>query len=177
MDASSHKSLQQAIDLENKSLEESIRALKSRRNAYSAVSSLPPELFAAIFSILCLPGTSSLAGKAEFHLAQLVSHVCHQWREIILNQPLLWSHVNFTTLSAAEILVRAKSTPFLEASLYGICRDDVRFSTFRREFQTRHRTYAGLLSLTQGPCFSTKYLKKLCHLLPLLNIFRSLPMT
>ena len=38
-------------------------------------------------------------------------------------------------------------------------------------------TYAGLLSLTQGPCFSTKYLKKLCHLLPLLNIFRSFPVT
>jgi hypothetical protein len=40
-----------------------------------------------------------------------VSHVCHRWHEISLNQPLLWNHINFTRLiraGAAEMLVRAK---------------------------------------------------------------------
>ena len=70
--------LQKAIDAEIKSLEESVRALKLRRNALSPISSLPPEVFAAIFSILCLPGTSSPGRKPDYHLARLsVSHVCH----------------------------------------------------------------------------------------------------
>ncbi|KAH9021722.1 hypothetical protein EDB85DRAFT_2278349 [Lactarius pseudohatsudake] len=51
------------------------------------------------------------------HLAWLrVAHVCHRWHEIALNQPLFWSHVNFTTLTsagAAGILARAKSAPYI----------------------------------------------------------------
>jgi hypothetical protein len=136
----SRECLQQAIDADIQILEESIRALKLRRNALSPISSLPPEMFAAIFSILCLPGTSPLGGKPDHHLARLsVSHVCHRWREIALNQPLLWSHVDFTTLSlagAAEILVRAKSIPlYLEANVSSYPWDDVRFNTFRKDLQ------------------------------------------
>jgi hypothetical protein len=138
--ANSRECLQQAIDAEIKSLEESVRALKLRRNTLSPISSLPPEVFAAIFSTLCLPGTSSLGGKPDNHLARLtVSHVCHQWREIALNQSLLWSHVDFTTLSsagAAEILVRAKSIPlYLEAHISIYRWGDVRLSTFRKQLQ------------------------------------------
>ena len=140
--AHSREYFQQAIDAEVKSLEESIRALKHRRNALSPVSSLPPEVFAAIFSFVCLPVTSSPGGKQDHHLALLhVSHVCHQWREIAVNQPLLWSHVDFTSLSVAgiaEMLVRARSVPLsLEASVLGHRWDDVRFSTFRKELQAR----------------------------------------
>ena len=110
----SRGSLQQAIDLEIKSLEESLRTLKLRRNALSPISSLPPEVFAAIFSFLCIPQ------KPYRYLARLhVSHVCHQWREIALHQPLLWNHVDFATFSwagATEMLVRSKSVPlYLES--------------------------------------------------------------
>jgi hypothetical protein len=138
----SRKHLQQAIDAEIKSLEESIRALKSRRNTLSPVSSLPPEVFAAIFSLLCLPGIPSLGGKPGKNLARLrVSHVCHQWREIALNQPLLWSHVNFDTLSwagAAEVLVRAKSVPlYLESRLSDRYWGDGKI--FQNELQSRIR--------------------------------------
>jgi hypothetical protein len=53
-----------------------------------------------------------------------VSHVCHQWRDIALNQPVFWSHVDFTNISsagAAEILARAKTVPlYLEARGLGI---------------------------------------------------------
>jgi hypothetical protein len=48
--ANPRERLQQAIDAEIRSLEESIRALKLRRNALAPISSLPPEVFIAIFS-------------------------------------------------------------------------------------------------------------------------------
>lgn len=63
--ANSRERLQQAIDAEIKSLEESIRALKLHRNELAAVSSLPPEVLAAIFSFLCPPGIPSLGGKPD----------------------------------------------------------------------------------------------------------------
>jgi hypothetical protein len=133
------KHLQQAINTDLKSLKESALA-RLCHNSLSPVSSLPPEVFTAIFSLLCLPGASSQGGRPDRHLARLhVSHVCHQWREIALNHPLLWSHVDFTTLSsaaAAEILVRAKSVPlYLDASIFGRRWDNIRFSAFQRELQ------------------------------------------
>jgi hypothetical protein len=163
--ANSRKCLQQSIDAEIKleSLEEStgIRVLKSRRNALSPISSLHPELFAIIFSILCLPSTSSQDGNPDDHyLAKLcVSHVCHQWRETALNLPLLWSRINFTSLSlagTAEALVRAKSAPlYLEANIAGQRWDDDRFSTFQNELQAhvphiRHLRICAELVLLQG---------------------------
>jgi hypothetical protein len=150
--ANSWERLQQTIDAEVESLEESIRvleksirALKLRRNAHSPISSLPPEVFAAIFSFACLPGIPSLGGKPD-HAQIHVSHVCHQWREIALNQPLLWSHVDFTTLSlagATEMLVRAKLVPlYLEATraswrCWETRWDGDRFGTFQTELHAR----------------------------------------
>ena len=145
--ANSWERLQQTIDVEIKSLEESIQALKHRRNALSPISALPPEVFAAIFSFACLPGIPSLGGSSVHSLARIhVSHVCHQWREIALNQPLLWSHVDFTTLSlagASEMLVRAKLVPiYLEATRASWRRresrwDGKQFGTFLTELQAR----------------------------------------
>jgi hypothetical protein len=146
--------LQQTIDAEIKSLEESIRVLeesiqvsKTRRNALSPISSLPPEVFTAIFSFACLPGIPSLGGKRDHNLARIhVSHVCHQWREIALNLPLLWSHVDFTTLSlagATEMLVRAKSVPLYLEAIRASWRcwesrwDGDRFGIFRAELKAR----------------------------------------
>ncbi|KAN0132878.1 hypothetical protein V8E53_009243, partial [Lactarius tabidus] len=127
------------IDAEIISLEESIRALRARRNTLSPISSLPPEIFAAIFSLLCPPSPDR---NPDRHIARLrVSHVCHHWREIALNHSSLWSYVDFTDLSlagATEILVRAKSVPlYLEAWVPDRSWDDVRYTTFRKEVQTR----------------------------------------
>jgi hypothetical protein len=152
--ANSREILQQTIDAEVESLEESIQALKGsirvlnlRRNALSPISSLPPEVFSAIFSFACLPGIPSLGGKPDQNLARIhVSHVCHQWREIALSQPLLWSHVDFTTLSlagATKMLVRAKSIPlYLEATrasrrFWESRWDRDQFSRFRTELRAR----------------------------------------
>ena len=173
--ANSRKCLQQSIDTEIKSLEESLQALKYRRNALSPVSSLHPELFAAIFSILCLPGTSSQDGKPDHHISQLrVSHVCHQWREIALNLPLLWSHVNFTSESLssvgiAEILFRAKSTPlYLEANFLGHRQDRDRCRTLRKELHT-HIPHMRQLRISAEPVLLKAILKELASPSPTLE--------
>jgi hypothetical protein len=150
-----------------KSLEESLRALKYRRNALSPVSSLLPELFAAIFSMLCLPGTSSQDGDLDYHhRARLrVSHVCHQWREIALNLPLLWSHVNFiseslSSVGIAEILIRAKSAPLhFEAHFPGLRFDRNQYLTFQKELNTHTSPTFATFELAQTPFFSMVYLK------------------
>jgi hypothetical protein len=133
--------LRQAIDAEIKSLEGSIRALRHRRNALAPVSSLPTEVITAIFSFLRLPGSSTLGGKPD-HLEWLrVAHVCYQWRDIALNLPLFWSHVDFTTVTlagAAEILARAKKAPLhLMARLPDGDIRNIRFSAFELELHTR----------------------------------------
>jgi hypothetical protein len=133
----------QNIDAEIKSLEQSIRALKFRRNALAPISSLPTEVFAAIFSLLRLPGTTSApAGEPDHHLAwSSVTHVCHQWREITLNDPLLWRQIDFTNITlagAAEMLTRAKKAPLhLEARVTGQLQDDARFIAFEKALQSR----------------------------------------
>jgi hypothetical protein len=116
MDPSPLEHLQHA---EIKSLEGPLRALRYPQNELVPISSLPTELIDAIFSLLRVPGTSSpstLGGKLD-HLAWLrVAHVCHNWREVALNQPLFWSHVDFTTVSsagAAEILAGRKLRPYI----------------------------------------------------------------
>ncbi|KAI9462908.1 hypothetical protein BJY52DRAFT_1166858 [Lactarius psammicola] len=165
-----------AIDAEIKSLEDSIRALRLRRNALAPVSSLPPEIIAAIFSILRLPpgGTTPLGGRPDRHLSWLrVAHVCHRWREVALNQPFFWSHVDFSTLSSAgmtEILVRAKSVPlYLEARVPKYrWDDDNRFSIFQKEIQARV-SHICHLSINAGPLPLDRVLKKLVSPAPTLE--------
>jgi hypothetical protein len=121
--ANSRECLQQAIDSENQIIGRIPPCVEaSLECTLSPISSLPPEIFAAIFSFLCLPGIPSLGGGPDCNLAH-VSHVCHQWHEIALNQPQLWSHINFNTLSlagATETLVRAKLVPlYMEKRVSG----------------------------------------------------------
>ena len=111
--ASTWQYQQQVIDAEIKSLEESLRGLRQRRNRLSPISSLPTEVIAAIFYLL--------HEQPDTYSALPVAHVCHQWREIALDHPLFWSHLDFATVSpagATEILARAGMAPlYLEASL------------------------------------------------------------
>ena len=134
----------QVIDAEIESLEveESIRELKYRRNALAPVSSLPTEIIGAIFLFarVTVSASSATPGKKTDPLAWLrVTHVCHQWREIALNQPLFWNHVNFAALDSAgvsEILARAKTVPlFLEARFLGDLWDNDRYCVFQEALQ------------------------------------------
>jgi hypothetical protein len=144
--ANSREYQRQAIDAEIKSLEDSIRALRHRRNALAPISSLPPEVITVIFSESLVPRrvtvSDSITGKKSDPLAWLrVSHVCQQWRNIVLNQPVFWSRVDFTNISSAgvaEILARAKMVPLhLEARGLGDYWDDEQFSVFQEELQLR----------------------------------------
>ena len=180
--ANSRECLQVAIDAEIKALEETVQGLKLRRNALQPVSSLPPEIFADILYHLCFPGIPSLGGKPARNLSRLhVTHVCHRWREIALDQPLLWSHINFNTVSlagATNILARAKSLPLYMDSMetadysrYGSQDDDNRFSLFLKEVQAR-LPYATLALAQNSSEFTRDLTMPLYHLLPLSNIFR-----
>ena len=105
---------QQVIDAEIKSLEESLRALRQRRNTLSPISSLPVEVISAIFLLARLPGSE---GQPDIRVAQ----VCRRWRKIVLDHSLFWSHVNLTGIGwvgVTEMLARAKMTPlYLEATI------------------------------------------------------------
>ena len=114
----SHDHLRQTIIDEIKSLEESTRALKSRRNTLAPISRLPFDILAIIFDFL----SASAWNKKAVHLEWIrVTHVCRRWREAALDHPRFWSYVNFTKLTSAgmaEILARAKMVPLhLEADV------------------------------------------------------------
>ena len=160
---SSREHQRKAIDAEIKSLELTIKALKHRRNALAPISSLPAELIATIFSYLRLPPNippfSSLPTQLVEELFPSIlspdgwpgdhpmdwlcaTHVCHQWREIALNDPLFWNCVDFTDLTsagAAEMLTRAKEMPLqLEArDSHRFWEDDARHGAFEKELQSR----------------------------------------
>ena len=163
--------LWQAIDAEIKSesSEESIRALRHRRNALAPISSLPPEVIAAIFSFVRSP----LGGKPGHHLAWLsVAHVCHQWREIALNLSLFWSHVDFTTVSpagATEILARARMAPlYLEANIPIFRWDNARISAFQQELQT-HISHICYLCISADTFLLRRTLEALASPAPILE--------
>ena len=125
---------------------------------------------------MCLPGTSSQDRKPDHHISQLrVSHVCHQWREIALNLPLLWSHVNFTSESLnsdgiAEILVRAKSAPlYLEAIFLGHRQDRDRCRTLQKELHT-HVPHIRQLRISAEPVLLEGILKGMASPAPTLEL-------
>ncbi|KAH9170622.1 hypothetical protein EDB89DRAFT_2187779, partial [Lactarius sanguifluus] len=160
-----------------KSLEESIRALKHRRNALAPISSLPTEAITTIFSFLHIPVTSSAftLGKQpnpDCRAWLSVAHVCHQWREIALNQPLFWSHVDFTIFSSAgtaEILSRAKAVPLqLEARVPYRRWGNARLSAFQKELQDRV-SHVSHLAISAEPFQLRKILNGLASPAPTLK--------
>lgn len=132
------KSVGESIRAEIKSLEDSIHALTRRRNSLAPISSLPAEVIAAIFFLLRIP---DFHGRPKSFLALRVTQVCHRWREISLENPLLWSHFDFATVSpagATEILARTRMAPLSLSTNVYFHRpwDDTRFCSLQKELQT-----------------------------------------
>jgi hypothetical protein len=158
----------QAIDDEIKSLEESIRVLRSRRNALAPVSSLPTEVLTTIFTLLHGPVASSpvtLLEKKSDHLSWIrVAHICRHWREITLNQPLFWSHIDFTAFTSvgeAEILTRANTVPLrLEARVPIGLWNNTRFRAFQKQLQA-HISHTCHLDISAEPRHLRKTLQGL----------------
>jgi hypothetical protein len=151
MDANSAEAqlhLLKYIDGEIEVLERSLVGFKLRRNAIVPISRLPPEALAMIFSFLSPPGCDE-----EIYYQTLIrtTHVCRYWREIALNCPTLWSHVDFIKLrpaGIAEILARAKMVPlFLEVSGPRLSR--AQFDIFKRELEA-HIPHTNQISLYGG---------------------------
>ena len=142
--------LRQAID---DSLQESVRALKSRRNTLAPISRLPPETLTAIFSFL---PPSAWVTKVR-NLARIcVTHVCRQWRETALNYPRLWSDFNLTKLTPAvmaEILARAQTMPLnLEANVikWSVAQSDAFVRQLKAHIpHIRHLNISGSLRAVQ----------------------------
>ncbi|KAH9080334.1 hypothetical protein EDB83DRAFT_2670635 [Lactarius deliciosus] len=103
-----------------------------------------------------------------------VTHVCHQWRELALNQPFFWSHVDFTTLTpagATEMFVRAKSVPLyfsLEAWAPKFYWDGTQFRTFQKELQSRV-SHICQLAISAEPFSLERVLEGLVSLAPILE--------
>ena len=143
--------LRKPIEGEIKVSEQVTQELKYRRNARAPISRLPTETLAEIFSLL--PGYEDVPYLAWIR----VTHVFHRWREIALNFPHLWNHINFSKLTLAgitKILARAKMSPLhLEAKI--TCWDTARFTAFCSQLEAnisriRHLSISGEFQTVLG---------------------------
>ncbi|KAG2157752.1 uncharacterized protein EDB93DRAFT_1124440 [Suillus bovinus] len=110
----SNSRAQTEIDNELEALEERMRALRTRRNNFSPISSIPPEILGAIFVHHVQQTQSCYPLDNRFVLLWLkVGHICHHWREVALGTPELWAtpFLNSSRVTE-EMLMRSKMAPF-----------------------------------------------------------------
>jgi len=120
----------------------------------ASIRSLPPEILDLIFSFVPLPAESlspASPGQGDRLAWISIAHVCHQWREIALNRPHLWGHIDFTTLTlagATEMISRAKDSPLhLSIDLSGRKWNFGQFDDFEEQFDA-HASRVHSLTIT-----------------------------
>ncbi|KAL0578523.1 hypothetical protein V5O48_003466 [Marasmius crinis-equi] len=94
----------------------------SQRSTTSAIRMIPIEIWVLVFDIVCLRNQYSLFVNNALSDYQLraypvtLSHVCSQWRRIVLSCPQLWSavSVNFTKLPSPVL-------PMIQSYLANSC--------------------------------------------------------
>ncbi|KAJ7043642.1 hypothetical protein C8F04DRAFT_1072825 [Mycena alexandri] len=97
------QSAQRQIDREIHEYQETIRALRSRRNGLSSIGRLPPEMLSRIFFFV---------QSDTFSWIKAVSHICRHWRAVALGCPSLWCSPIFSRPKwAHEMLKRSKMAP------------------------------------------------------------------
>ena len=102
---------QSQIDREIDDFESAILVLKRRRNTLSLVSRLPFEILGRVFESTRVVMSDERTQQPQIGWIA-VSHVCSHWREIAMNWPQLWSHIDFRCLKwAEEMLHRSKMAP------------------------------------------------------------------
>ncbi|TFY74889.1 hypothetical protein EWM64_g9122 [Hericium alpestre] len=99
----------QTLNNELSALHLAMCSLRSRYNALSPISVLPPEVLVRIFQFhatMCPPSLRCLGWIK-------VTHICRLWRDTALQFPSLWSNICYTMgLRWAELmLARAKAAP------------------------------------------------------------------
>ncbi|KAI0257842.1 hypothetical protein BC834DRAFT_976670 [Gloeopeniophorella convolvens] len=105
----SHLSARVALHKEAEGLKIRLRLVYTQFNALLPISLLPPELLSQAFCHL----RDDVDGMAhEQHLGwAAVMHVCQQWRQVALEDALLWGKISGTWLKQQwlpEVLVRSK---------------------------------------------------------------------
>ena len=142
-----------------------------------SISCLPPEILDLILSFIPVStGYESVAspGKRDRLGWLSAAHVCHQWREIALNQPHFWSYIDFTALTLAganEVLIRSREAPlYLEADL---TRPNVRWSlgrldAFHNQLEA-HASHIHTLSITADPLDLSRIFRQLALPAPVLE--------
>ncbi|KAF5325339.1 hypothetical protein D9619_010087 [Psilocybe cf. subviscida] len=91
----SRRALQREIDEEVSNYEQRIRELKTRRNAYADISTLPQELLVDIFLLVQVGSFLKDCHR--------ITHVCRHWRHTAISTPILWTrppprHHDYTNL-------------------------------------------------------------------------------
>ena len=142
-----------------------------------SISRLPPEILDLILSFIPVPtgyGSVATPGKRNRRGWLSAAHVCHQWREIALNQPCFWSYIDFTALTLAgvnEVLIRSREAPLhLEADL---TRPNVRWSlerldAFHKQLEA-HASHIHTLSITADPLDLLRIFRRLALPAPVLE--------
>jgi F-box-like len=114
-----------AIDDELSALQVIMCSMRTRRNNFSLIGRLPPEILSRIVSFHAINQPtprdpifdpddpfSSSSSPIRFRLGWItVTHVCHRWRQVALSDPNLWRTVVFDlgVAWAEEMLARSKA--------------------------------------------------------------------
>ncbi|KAG0694431.1 hypothetical protein DFH29DRAFT_1083837 [Suillus ampliporus] len=86
------------IDKDIAALAESLRVLRSRRNALAWISSLPSDILVTIFTSIMEEETfnryTNPPRRCCAPTSMIVTHVCRHWRQVALECPTLWAYIN-----------------------------------------------------------------------------------
>ncbi|OJA09982.1 hypothetical protein AZE42_09943 [Rhizopogon vesiculosus] len=112
---SSRTHRQTDIDNELAILAQRMQALRTHRNSFSHVSSIPPEILGAVFVHLARHVQSLHPPDAPAVLSWLnVAHVSRHWRDVALANPELWATPFLNSSNATEeMLIRSKMAPLI----------------------------------------------------------------
>ncbi|KAH7909739.1 hypothetical protein BJ138DRAFT_1154562 [Hygrophoropsis aurantiaca] len=106
---------QEQIDKEIASLTKRLLELRSRRNAITCISTLPPELLAKVFMDCAVQAYQRGKYNRPMSLTWVhVTHVCRHWRQVALGFPSLWTLlVPENPRWTEEMLIRSKMAPLV----------------------------------------------------------------
>ncbi|KAI0002597.1 hypothetical protein BJV74DRAFT_759338, partial [Russula compacta] len=112
------------IDDELSALHMIMCAIRTRRNNFSLIGGLPPEILSCIFSFHAINQPvakdpiyyfdSFPSTPTQVKLGWItVTHVCRHWRQVALSNPNLWRTIVFDLGAewAEEMLTRSKAAP------------------------------------------------------------------
>ncbi|KAI0289295.1 hypothetical protein BC826DRAFT_631265 [Russula brevipes] len=136
------------------------RALLTRRNTLAPVSVLPAEVLARIFHLVAL-AESSRPGMGSLRWIG-ITHVCHHWRQVALDDSSLWARISgwsAKTTWISETLARARNAP-LAIDLFETWNAEI-LAMFSAHFaHTREFSLRGLVT----PHFFDDNIREICSL-------------